>query len=119
MTDANFTNGEKRYASSFDCEVQSSDNGSDWTDEYDVPTPGSTGTWESWSRNESLTGTYKKYVAVEIEHHGGSDIEFADCAIAIYSSGAPTVTVGDEQEMAIIDCVIENSATGESIETGL
>ncbi|RLC69435.1 MAG: hypothetical protein DRI81_20470, partial [Chloroflexi bacterium] len=119
ITNGSFTNGEKWVdaedpGSSRVGVVQSSQNGSTWTDEYNVPEPASTETWEAWSRNEALASG-ARYLSLMGDWDSGADydetyLEASDCTVTLDSSNTPTHEIGNEQGNYTLDCVIENTA---------
>jgi len=120
ITDMNFTNGEKyqddepTYAY-WDASIVSSINGSSWTEEYAIPVPSARDTWESWSRNESLTSG-SLYGAMQLDTTLGNHyLEAADCAVTLDSTYTPSHTIGSEQGNYDLSVTIENTTTEESI----
>ncbi|MBN1814716.1 MAG: hypothetical protein JXA14_22945 [Anaerolineae bacterium] len=111
------TNGEK-YSSSkanMDAWISSSANGGYWYREYTIPDPSADDTWEAWSRSEAITSS-RPWIGVAIENKYRAQthrIEFSDCTVTLATS--PTVSLGSEEAMYSLDCVIENQTTGESI----
>ncbi|RLC70246.1 MAG: hypothetical protein DRI81_19355, partial [Chloroflexi bacterium] len=124
LTNANFTNGENWIESTVGpnekYEIQSSENGSVWTTEYSIAEPVSDETWTAWSRNEALTSGIR-YVGLYLTtgHPGEGYLEAADCTVTLDSSNTPTHEIGNEQGNYTLDCVIENTATGDSIALSL
>jgi phage-related protein len=124
ITNANFTNGEKRsdnLAASWGAAILSSVDGASWTTEDSIAEPSVVSTWEAWSDNEALTaGSYfvMLYLAV-----GGSltdpaylYVEAADCTLTLNSTYTPTLTIGAEQSSYDLGCTITNTTTGKAIQ---
>lgn len=127
ITNANFTNGEQRYQSAIPASscnfIKSSVDGATYIDEYTIPLVAAHSTWEAWSRSEALTaGSY--YVSLEAwyetsKHNFGHWLEAADCTITLDATYTPDSTIGAEQANYPLDCTIENTTTGDSIELTL
>lgn len=119
ITNANFTNGEKwAEEASWLAGIDSSLDGSTWTEEYAIPAPSVDTTWESWSRNEALeTGSI--YVRLRSQSimsvSGGALIEADDVTLTLNSSNTPVVSLGSEQGNYQLDCTITNNANGYAI----
>lgn len=111
------TNGEV-YSSSrtyLNAWIASSENGGKWYREYTIPDAAANDTWDSWSRSEAITND-RPWVGVAIKNCYRSQthrIEFSDCTVTLATS--PTVTLGSEESMYSLDCVIENQTAGKSI----
>jgi hypothetical protein len=124
MTNANFTNGEKRanalgiavWAGNL-AEIRTSETGSlPWNTEDTISAPSSADTWENWSDNEALTAgiTY-----LQLMGHGGqlgeAYLECADCTVTLDNTVTPTLTIGSEQGNYSLDAIIYNQTTGQQI----
>ncbi len=124
LTAANFTNGEK-YASDTGAWYGSIRSGEDNSHEYSISAPSSADTWESWSRNETLTSGVE-IVSLRLVPGGAAKrdndarMEVADCTVTLNSSYTPTVTGMSEQGGTTtgyaLSCTIENTTTGDAIE---
>jgi len=119
VTNTNFTNGEKYWGSlspDYYASIGSSLTGSSYTEEYVIPDPSATDTWEAWSRNEALaTGSVYVRLFLASALYSDNKVEAADCTVTLNSSNTPTATVNAEQGNYDIAAVIENTTTGESI----
>lgn len=121
ITNANFTNGEKRatdVAKWSGASIDSKASGGGYANEYVIPVPALDNTWEAWSRNEGISAG-RHYVAVTLLILSGctGDIEFADCTLTLNSTYTPAVSLpGSETTGAYtLAATITNNETGESI----
>jgi hypothetical protein len=122
VTNANFTNGEylKTNNPADLSEIQSSIDGTTWTQEYDIP-HGVNAVWTAWSDNTALTAgskyvrlylyTYKDTGAAWLYHR----VEVADVTLTLDTTYTPDSTIGAEQANYPMACTIANAATGDSI----
>ena len=85
--------------------------------EYRVPAPGFNDTWESWSRNETLTsGAIKVGLYAQTDFFYETFLEASDVTLALNTSNTPVIAIGAEQNSYSLDCVIVNTTTGDSVE---
>jgi len=108
ITNTNFTNGEKQKETggTYQAAIESSANGSTWTQEDIISTPTPTA-WTAWSDNEAITSG-AIYVGLRLELDGvDGHLEAADCTITIGSE--PTITIGSEQGNYLLSCTITNN----------
>jgi hypothetical protein len=118
LTNANFTNGEKRSSSkaNFDARIEGSTDGSSWVDEYYIPDPAADNAWEAWSRDEALGG--RVYLGFSCRTSGAFDnkAEVADCTVTLSGSYQPVHTVNSEGTNEYdLDCTITNNTSGDAI----
>jgi hypothetical protein len=112
ITAANFTNGEQ-YAWNkdfFEAKIKSFV--SSWIDEYTIPDPSDHGTWDSWSRDETLTSDATR-VGLWLALRNLSSLECSDVTLTIDDD--PQGTTGFEQTNYDLDCTITNETTGEAV----
>ncbi len=123
ITNANFTNGEKRSDNKnrYDAYIKSRVSGSShWGVEYQIPFPMADNVWESWSCDVGLASS-SLCVALECYSEMGTtnDVEVADCTLTLNSSNVPTHEIGDEIGSYELDCIIANETTEEGIALNL
>jgi hypothetical protein len=117
ITNANFTNGHKKAnpkeAQSHYIAVKGSGS---WIITYWIPDPTADDTWETWSRNESMSAADYTHVALGGSGTQPSWAEFSDCTITLNSSYTPDITIGSEQNNYSLDCELYNITTDEALE---
>ena len=113
--------------SAWDARIQSKMPTGSWTDEYSIPAPSSPGTWEQWSRNETLqsgatsVGLYLYEPsdgpgAEQIIYLSDDSSELGDeVYVYLNSSYIPVLIIGDEQGNYSLECTITNETTGDAI----
>lgn len=117
ITAANFTNGEHyatlSIASTHVVErIMGFSAGVGWQTEYTIPPPSTTGGWESWSRNQTMSVT-RLAVALWLQMFRLSplderQIEVADVTVTLDSGKTPTTSIGAEQGAYLLDILITN-----------
>lgn len=122
ITSANFQNGEK-YAgfgtSQWRGYITSGVSGPNEVFEFSVPVPSAITTWESWSRNETLTAG-SRYVGIQLldtPEGGGTDMymEAADVTLALNSSNTPVCTIVAEDGNYTLNATLTNTTTEEAL----
>lgn len=86
---------------------------SSWSWHYDLPRPKSTNVWESWSYSGSPFDVSDQ-IAIAAYYYP-QDVEVGDVTVTLNASETPMVLVGEEQGGYYLDCVIENTTTGDAI----
>jgi hypothetical protein len=127
ITAVNFQNGEGYIESQYgwpEMELVSSNDGSSWATEYTILQPSTEGSWEAWSRNESIAGGGRPYVGmmmgiVPFGMLWYSALEVADVTVTLDSTRTPTTEfIGSESGAYELACTIKNQATGDSVSLG-
>jgi hypothetical protein len=122
ITNANFTNGEKRsgnLSQAWDASIVSVDSAGNTTTEDTIAIPSTVSTWEAWSDNEAITAgavkvRLRQYLAAGIGA-ATNRVEVADVTLTISSTYAPSVGIGAEEGNYSLACTITNNTTGKAI----
>jgi hypothetical protein len=122
ITIATYSNGEC-YSTNSTVHIwktQCSADGSVWTTIATLPDPsGGSSVWSGWSSGLGLTAgslyacLYSELPAYEAEDYY---VEVADCTLTLDSTYTPTITMGSEQGNYLLDVVLANTTTGDSIQ---
>lgn len=118
---ANFQNGEKYSTnpSRWFALLRSSTNGAAYTDEYTIPAPSTTSTWESWSQNLSSLTAGSLYVSIWLLGMARSStihrLEVANVMLTLNSSATPTVAAVAEQGNYTLNATITNVTLGVAV----
>lgn len=129
---ANFLNGDKQrnhdgssaFTNGDGTGVESSSNGSSWTQQYAIPNPsGGTGNWEAWSQNVTGLPSNTKYVRLVMNalnrlDAGPSYVEVDDVTLTFNSSYTPTsnISTGVAADTYIMSLTLKNNTTGEDLQ---
>jgi hypothetical protein len=77
--------------------LQSSNDGEAWSEEYSIPASSALGIWAEWARDEMLaSGATHAGVFLAGADQGTAVVEVVDVELALNVDGAPVVTVGSE-----------------------
>ena len=99
--------------------IQSSEDGSTWTDEVTISDPALTSTWEEWNNTQALDSG-SLYVALHLMVQAYHDIytsylECDEATLTLDTTYTADHTVGSEQSNYDLNCTITNSTTGDAI----
>jgi hypothetical protein len=119
ISNVNFSNGEARSADvafGWHYHLKSSVDGSNWTNEYNIPEPALSNNWEPWNYNAAITAD-SLYIALYGNCNPGAGVNlYAECAdVTLTIDNDITVTAASELDNYPLECTITNAATGESI----
>jgi hypothetical protein len=125
IVSASFQNAEKYISDDpayvdWDAGIESSNDGSSWTREYDIAEPTAGDVWETWNRSETLASG-SRYVGLYLEHNDDSFLSFLECAdvtVTLDSSNTPAVVLGGEQGNYSLDAtltIVEDGEDGDAI----
>jgi hypothetical protein len=119
ISNVNFSNGEARSADvafGWHYHLKSSVDGSNWTNEYNIPEPALSNNWEPWNYNAAITAD-SLYIALYGNCNPGAGVNlFAECAdVTLTIDNDITVTAASELDNYPLECTITNDTTGEAI----
>lgn len=120
ITAANFVNGEHKATIKIDFNfriVSSLNTSTPNVLEYTIPDPASDGSWDTWSRNETLNSGSKAVGLLLLSNPFWDEqwCEAADVTLTLNSSYTPVTAIGAEQGNYSLACTITNNTTGKAI----
>lgn len=123
ISNINFANGQKKSGlstSTFLGLVRSGKEGVGFTNEYTIPAPTTSGSWQAWSYSAATTtigdkGQVPTYVRLSLADSLQGWVECADVTLTLNASKTPSITVGAEQTNYPLELTLTNNTTGKYI----